>query len=48
MMSVLTDEGAAELSISTDGALDHRGALEGIETKVTSADCHYTTGGRAT
>jgi hypothetical protein len=48
MMSVLTYEGTAELSIATDGALDYCGALEGIETKVTSADCHYTAGGRAT
>ena len=48
MMSVLTDEGAAELSIVTDRALDYCGALEGIEAKVTATNCHYTAGGRAT
>lgn len=48
MMSVLTDEGSAELSIATDGALDYCGALEGIEAEVTSTNCHYTAGGRAT
>ena len=48
MMSVLTDEGATELPIPTDSALDYGGALEGIEAEVTSSNCQYTAGGRTT
>ena len=48
MMTVLTDEDAAELPIPADGALDYGAALEGIEAEVTSPNCQYTAGGRTT
>jgi hypothetical protein len=48
MMSVLTDEGAAELPIMTDGTLDYGAALEGIEAEVAFTNCQYTAGGRTT